>query len=319
MARTIQTASKRTTPDAWKKRAEKESNDKANCQQELDKRNIMFEKKWSSYTLETLIKRSDYGLLALTNCTREELMQFCYQRAADMTHGISDPDLYSKDDFVMMLKAADQEFEFHRFIDLPPELRNLIFDFALVHHENGDLANIHPVKKASYKRALGTLALTQVSSDLRKETLPIYYSVNTFALMPTASHEYKVAEEWLKLIGPGAVRHIRHILRNAMPFYDIDAHEVTLAIKLSGSKTEVRQDSVCKACAEKAMTAVRMIEIAERKIKRKGGKPRVTALGIMGLLEDDREDSEEDDDEDDEEDNEEESDEDDGDNDDEED
>ncbi|KAK5168799.1 uncharacterized protein LTR77_006108 [Saxophila tyrrhenica] len=63
-----------------------------------------------------------------------------------------------------------------RFMDLPPELRNRIYGFA-THNEV-------PLRL----RALKPPAITRVSRQVRSESIPVYFDVNTFVVQTTAPY-----------------------------------------------------------------------------------------------------------------------------------
>ncbi|KAK4540743.1 hypothetical protein LTR36_008958 [Oleoguttula mirabilis] len=269
----------------------------------LDSRGIPYEKTWSIRKLRPMVQRSDRGLLALTKCTRSELLQFCYQRAADMKWVISDPALYTTDNLIMMLVMADNECRFPRFMDLPPELRVNVYRHALLHHEERKPSAVQVGDIRTYKKTLATLAVTQTNSLIRREALPVYYSNNNFSFDLTYSRP--ATEQWLQLIGQDAVQHIRCISRRDPCHHDDDdsggdddlPNAVTLAIDLGGATTEVRYEleGSCKACAEEKekVWAVKMLHAVEQVVKREAGVPQVSAGVILALLDvtvDDRED-----------------------------
>lgn len=119
-------------------------------------------------------------------------------------------------------------------LSLPAELRTAIHELALTHDQPLSIAGIYPDYHgpgATTPLTRTHLALTQVSAQIRAETLPIFYSANTFTicLQPvyvtyTRPHPkrpgqlqdiYKrsygdyVSSEWFKLIEDDAVRAIR--------------------------------------------------------------------------------------------------------------
>lgn len=70
-------------------------------------------------------------------------------------------------------------------LDLPPELRTAIHALALIHDSPLSIAGIYPDYHgpgATTPLTRTHLALTQVNAQLRAETLPIFYSANTFAI-----------------------------------------------------------------------------------------------------------------------------------------
>ena len=94
------------------------------------------------------------------------------------------------------LRSADQTPEFHRFLELPPELRTAIYTFYCA-----DFAD-EPLVLPTYP------PLARVNRQLREEVLPVFYSECTFALGLTAS-----IPSDLQLAAAGAVGGIPHVLR----------------------------------------------------------------------------------------------------------
>lgn len=119
------------------------------------------------------------------------------------------------------------------FLDLPPELRNVIYELALTHDLPFSIKGIYPDyhghgATTTLKRK--HLALTQVNRQLRTEALPIFYSSNSFTicLQPVCvkylgtkkgrvidifrrSYGDVVTAKWLKVLTNEAVREIRSL------------------------------------------------------------------------------------------------------------
>ncbi|KAK3639154.1 hypothetical protein LTR56_008745 [Elasticomyces elasticus] len=102
-----------------------------------------------------------------------------------------------------MLPTSDSETGTGSYLlDLPPELREMIFTFALVSTDSVDILNIPKNHVA---------ALTQTSQQLRAETIKIYYGQNPFKLsididtIPTAL-------KWLRGIEAISVPKIQKII-----------------------------------------------------------------------------------------------------------
>ncbi|KAK4888439.1 hypothetical protein LTR27_012662 [Elasticomyces elasticus] len=88
-----------------------------------------------------------------------------------------------------MLPTSDSETGTGSYsLDLPPELREMIFTFALVSTNPVDILNIPKNHVA---------ALTQTSQQLRAETIKIYYGQNTFKLNIDID-TIDVALQWLR-------------------------------------------------------------------------------------------------------------------------
>ncbi|KAF2725845.1 hypothetical protein K431DRAFT_54004 [Polychaeton citri CBS 116435] len=69
-----------------------------------------------------------------------------------------------------------------RLLDLPAELRALIFSFALTSPRPLVTFRLDPYQKDSYTEAWPPPSLTFVSKQFREESLPIFYQCNDFVL-----------------------------------------------------------------------------------------------------------------------------------------
>jgi hypothetical protein len=87
------------------------------------------------------------------------------------------------------------------FLDLPAELRNVIYEQVLEHKSPIEIRHRHVYEiHFAYCRAM-----TQVNRRIRAECLSIYYMSNTFLLL---SLDNCIA--WLKVIGDDC-RHLQHL------------------------------------------------------------------------------------------------------------
>lgn len=98
-----------------------------------------------------------------------------------------DPELGGQEQLIHLLEAADNHFMFLHFMDLPPELRALVLGWALLHTEDGIAARFWPQETWSYQEYMRTMAPTRLCQGLRKEALPIFYSINTSPSRPKAT------------------------------------------------------------------------------------------------------------------------------------
>ena len=89
-----------------------------------------------------------------------------------------------------------------RFLDLPAEIRNAIYDLVLKGSDTLEIRHRH-VFEINHDSAR---ALTQVSKQIRVECLPIYYTSNNFLLL---SMDDCIA--WLKVVGHDC-RHLRTLV-----------------------------------------------------------------------------------------------------------
>lgn len=80
-------------------------------------------------------------------------------------------------------------------LTLPMELREEIYQLVLVEPTTA----LRVVANPSYEHAAVQPALCRVSRQLRFETLPIFYSTNTFTMMLLDSRNVRIASRWLRL------------------------------------------------------------------------------------------------------------------------
>lgn len=109
-----------------------------------------------------------------------------------------------------------------RFFDLPGELRNRIYDFAVVQpkpiepckpERDRDVKwnNLASLIEYRYLRVLPP-SICSASSVLRKESLKIYYAKNKFVLPAVAEDEVETGDRWIKAIGVESVQFMTSIV-----------------------------------------------------------------------------------------------------------
>ncbi|SMY29365.1 unnamed protein product [Zymoseptoria tritici ST99CH_1A5] len=113
-----------------------------------------------------LAKRTQRRLRCYDGDSGKELKDFVRQRGlAAATH-------VKKRELIEVLEAADEDATFARFLDLPPELRTLIYEFHFASY--------------SSDRRLGAIQsavpppITHISSQIRRETLQLFYTTSDF-------------------------------------------------------------------------------------------------------------------------------------------
>lgn len=82
-----------------------------------------------------------------------------------------------------------------RLLDLPPELRDAIYEFALTAEKTVVTYRLDAYERDTYDHAVQP-ALTRVNRQVRDETLPIYYGCNDF-ILHTESGRYSHVHRWL--------------------------------------------------------------------------------------------------------------------------
>ncbi|RMZ08918.1 hypothetical protein D0862_03810 [Hortaea werneckii] len=158
----------------------------------LKSRNYHVTKRMTSDLLRSALRRSEQGHMSYHNCSNDELRRLIQARKIDLSP--FGPKL-SKRELVDVLQSEDKKPEFHRFQELPPELRNRIYEchFASFHQ---------PISAPSQP------PITKVSSLLRRETLQLFYhsyqgkvvSVVTTSFRPgtSARHQAETLERTRK-------------------------------------------------------------------------------------------------------------------------
>ena len=92
------------------------------------------------------------------------------------------------------------------FFELPPELRVMIYEMALVESEPIQLTTFYdddlPVlSRSDFRNLVAGTRLLQADRQIRAEALPIFYSRNTFVTGVFNMREMVTAFEWLQSIG----------------------------------------------------------------------------------------------------------------------
>ena len=121
----------------------------------LRKRKFYVKSSTTKERLAKLLSRSDRGLLSYDAYTVSELRKFCTQRQIFLSGN------ENKQALVDMLEIEDEEAEFDKLVDLPAELRNHIYS---LHFQDFPILG-RPVPPP----------ITEVSPQLRKETLQLFY------------------------------------------------------------------------------------------------------------------------------------------------
>lgn len=146
-----------------------------------------------SSTFPSLLQTLARSLPGYEKCKTAELRLFAQQRRLTT---ITDIATATRQDLAKALRSADQTPQFHRFLELPPELRTAIYTFYCA-----DFAD-EPLTLPTYP------PLARVNRQLREEVLTVFYSECTFAVgLTTGIHSD------LQLAAAGAVGGIPHVLR----------------------------------------------------------------------------------------------------------
>ncbi|PPJ51341.1 hypothetical protein CBER1_08616 [Cercospora berteroae] len=123
-------------------------------------------------TLAQQLQRHDRQLLSYFGCSVTELQQYVTARGLQLEQ--SRRSLVNK--LVTALETADANPSFDHFLDLPPELRVLIYGFYMSSFDSTLQSPTQP-------------PLTKVSRLIRQESLPIFYNTCTFGLALVVQHK----------------------------------------------------------------------------------------------------------------------------------
>lgn len=113
------------------------------------------------------LKRSDSGLLSYTGRANSELRDFIQQRRLETN--FKQGNIGTRTELVQLLNAADEDPRFHRFMELPAEIRGIVYRFYLDEPKKRLLTPKQP-------------PLLSTNRLIREEALPLFYSKYAFAV-----------------------------------------------------------------------------------------------------------------------------------------
>ena len=121
--------------------------------------------------LSECLRRSDLGLISYVNLSNKDLRQLIEDRDIDTSDVLDGIRMGRRQDLVSLLESADDRPRFRKFLRLPPELRNRIYDFYFAEFEDKPIyAPTQP-------------PLTTSCRTIRSETLQMFYSKCKFAVV----------------------------------------------------------------------------------------------------------------------------------------
>ncbi|KAK5705563.1 hypothetical protein LTR97_002682 [Elasticomyces elasticus] len=117
-------------------------------------------------------------------------------------------------------KACKQGVRPLQFMDLPPELRNRIHEYAVRYYDQwmtDSGTRNHEILTAKWSESYAAMqpAITKVSRQLRSETLEMFYATNQFVITLDYITSIEVdegtfkASKWLRAIGTVNATHIK--------------------------------------------------------------------------------------------------------------
>lgn len=160
--------------------------------------------------------RYQRGLVNYDTCSVAELQGFCSQRGI-----MSKPEARRlfKSQLVEKLDDADNGETFDKFLDLPAELRQHVYELYF-----GTLAEQHGDRPAPYP-----VPITEACSLVRHESIPVYYSTCTFELsipsdgLPQSSSKHKMRDHMLRFVILGPTRQLA-MLKNIFLIGEMQQH-----------------------------------------------------------------------------------------------
>jgi hypothetical protein len=161
----------------------------------------------------SLLQSLARSLPGYERCKTAELRLFARQRRLT---DITDIDIATatRQDLAKALRLADQNPSFHRFLELPSELRTSIYTFYCASFAD------EPLTLPTYP------PLARTNRQLLEEVLPVFYSSCTFAVnLTTDVHEYfqpitgTGSAAGLLAPAPGAIPHVLRMQRETTLFF----------------------------------------------------------------------------------------------------
>lgn len=151
-------------------------------------------------SLATYLQRFDQGCPCYFTCTTDELQKFVTARGLE----VESSRRARATKLRTALENADAQRPFHKFMDLAPELRNRVYAFYMSEFNNNVL--LAPTQPP----------LTQASSLIRQEALPVFYKTCKFTLALKHASCYGLkwdedSDRFIKSLQPSSLAMVRNI------------------------------------------------------------------------------------------------------------
>lgn len=133
----------------------------------LRQRNFKFKRGLSPAQFVHMHSRAERGLMSYYALPVAELRKFCADRKL-LNHSGK-----KKEELIEMLEAADEQCQFPKFLELPPELRILVYEFSfdmIYDHNHEDYRQTH------HALTIEPPPVASVCKLLRRESLSLFYS-----------------------------------------------------------------------------------------------------------------------------------------------
>ena len=116
------------------------------------------DKEW----LRDSLIRSDLGLMSYVPYSNDELRDIISARGIDPSKLVFGPGAGTRGELVEFLDKADQQPRFHRFLDLPAEIRNRIYTMHIYSFDEPEVTPSQP-------------PITLTNRQIRSETIEMFY------------------------------------------------------------------------------------------------------------------------------------------------
>ncbi|CAK3867555.1 Hypothetical predicted protein [Lecanosticta acicola] len=134
--------------------------------QMMDDLGVSYPKSGNKEQITRALFRAQLGLTQYHNCSNTQLRKFIHDRKIDASGVIGGKFIGNHRELVSLLERADEHPQFHKFMDLPAELRNRVYEYHF-----SDMRTAYAPAQPPISRA---------SRVLRQESLSMFYSICIF-------------------------------------------------------------------------------------------------------------------------------------------
>lgn len=171
-----------------------------------------------------------------------------------------------------------------RFLDLPAELRNRIYDYTLGPRKLLYLYDRDPHSIGMHKKRL---RLAQTSRQIRLEFLPVLYSQTTFGLRAFSGTSYYTWDGLLNTIGEDATSSLRHLevttWRSSSRRSSDWGHYRKYMLAFTNAETPVVWVSEgCRTCDSKK-PGLAAVEAVAKSVRRSDGVPQISKEFLLRI------------------------------------
>ncbi|KAK4496508.1 hypothetical protein PRZ48_012488 [Zasmidium cellare] len=157
---------------------------------QLDKLDFSHHASTGGSRLAYLVTRAERSLMSYEKCSLDELRSFCAARKVQVPESSS----RKKTEHIRLLEEADENgMTFSRFLDLPPELRVRIYTYYmdfLGQRTSVFLAPLRDQADLCFTKVLPPPPIAQVSTVMRRESIPMFYDIFRLELRHNAGGEH---------------------------------------------------------------------------------------------------------------------------------